>query len=109
MSNDDLPGTWKLCPALYGSQLSLPANFTRHTPSTSSITSGSPVLKCSDEGRITPTLFFVPSASSMLCETQWPSKYTLARVLMCAWILWVMAFQWQREVAVESRDVDPMV
>jgi hypothetical protein len=36
--------------------------------------SGAPVLNFSAEGRITPTLFLLPSASSRLCETHLPSK-----------------------------------
>ena len=70
--------------ALVRDPVRLPANLTRQAPSTSSITSGAPVLKVSVDGRITPTLFLVPSASSMLCETHLPSKYTLARVLIVA-------------------------
>jgi hypothetical protein len=39
--------------------------------------SGTPVLNTSDDGRITPTDFFVPSASITVCDTHLPSKKTL--------------------------------
>jgi len=49
----------------------------RQVPAVISMISGTPVLNTSDEGRITPMDFFVPSASITVCDTHLPSKKTL--------------------------------
>jgi hypothetical protein len=48
--------------------------LTRHLPLTISIVSGAPVLNVSVDGKITPTVFLLPSASSSVCDTHLPSK-----------------------------------
>jgi len=40
--------------------------------------SGAPVLNTSEDGKITPTDFFVPSAKITLCDMHLPSKKTFA-------------------------------
>src|SRR4051812_22395048 len=62
----------------------LPASLYSQEPPTHSMVSGAPVLKVSVAGRITPTDFLVPSASTMPWLTHLPSKYTLARVVTLA-------------------------
>src|SRR6478672_13373565 len=81
MSKLVFDGTEKRSPADDRSQRSLPARRYSQLPATHSITSGAPVLKVRVAGRITPTDFFVPSASCRPWLTHLPSKYTLARVV----------------------------
>src|SRR3954470_9572381 len=74
-------GTEKRSPAPERTQRSVPPSRYSQLPPTHSITSGAPVLKVRVAGRITPTDFFVPSASCRPWLTHLPSKYTLARVV----------------------------
>jgi len=53
---------------------SSPLSRYRQAPATVSMISAAPVLKVSADGRITPTDFFVPSASWIVCDTHLPSK-----------------------------------
>src|SRR6476661_1976534 len=81
MSNFEFAGTEKRSPADERTHWSEPARRYSQLPPTHSMISGAPVLKVRVAGRITPTDFFVPSASCRPWLTHLPSKYTLARVV----------------------------
>ena len=95
MSNFELPGMLNFSPGVDFTQLSVPSSLYSHEPATHSMISGAPVLKVRVEGKITPTDFFVPSASVMPWLTHLPSKYTLAWVLTVTpsrvWVVMVVS------------------